>query len=158
MSRCKRGRPRTGPSTPAGDAGVIAIVVALSVSTFLLGFAALAVDLGSAYVRKAELQSIANRLALAGAKGLPVITQPDGAVDEIDRALNQICRSDPVQGVCDINADGNGSAPDRAWMTDGAPGNGEVTFFSDPDGDTKYSLADRVSDLALSGVATAVQV
>src|SRR3954465_9046625 len=106
MLRSRPARPRR--SAAAGDAGVSAIVVALSVSTFLLGFAALAVDLGSAYVRKAELQSIANRLARAGAKGLPVITQSDGAIDEINRTLEQICSSDPVSGVCDVDADGNG--------------------------------------------------
>ena len=96
---------------------MIAIVVALSVSTFLLGFAALAVDLGTAYVRKAELQSIANRLALAGAKGLPVVVQPEGAIDEINRTLDQICRSQPTPGVCDVNGAGDGSAPDPGWMT-----------------------------------------
>lgn len=137
---------------------MIAIVVALSVSTFLLGFAALAVDLGTAYVRKAELQSIANRLALAGAKGLPVVGQPEGAIDEINRTLDQICRSQPVPGVCDITGDGDGSAPDPRWMTDGEASNGEVTFYSDPDGDTRYALTDRVTDLALSSVATALQV
>jgi Flp pilus assembly protein TadG len=137
---------------------VIAIVVALSVSTFLLGFAALAVDLGSAYVRKAELQSIANRLALAGAKGLPEITAAEGAIDQINRTLGQICTSNPVPGVCTMDDDGNGSAPAPAWMTDGEPGNGEVTFFADPDADTRYALTDRVTDLARPDVATAIQV
>ena len=158
MSRCSRGRLSRRLPAPAEDAGVIAIVVALSVSTFVLGFAALAVDLGSAYVRKAELQSVANRLALAGAKGLPTVVQPEGAIDQIDQALRDICRNDAVPGVCVIASDGTGSAPNRGWMTDGQPANGEVTFFSDPNGDTKYDLRDRVTDLALSSVATAVQV
>ena len=157
MLRCRRGRDLGGPST-TDDAGVIAIVVALSVSTFMLGFAALAVDLGSAYVRKAELQSVANRLALAGAKGLPIVVQPEGAIDQIDQALSNICQTDAVPGVCTVDSDGNGSAPNRSWMTDGDPANGEVTFYSDPDGDTKYSLTDRVTDLALSSVATALRV
>jgi hypothetical protein len=142
----------------AGDAGVIAIVVALSVSTFVLGFAALAVDLGSAYVRKAELQSIANRLALAGARGLPTIVQSGGAVQQIGQALSNICQTDAVPGVCVIAPDGTGSAPAPGWMTDGNPANGEVTFFSDPDGNAKYRLANRVTDLAASGLATALQV
>jgi hypothetical protein len=152
MSGCNR-RPASGD-----DAGVIAIVVALSVSTFVLGFAALAVDLGSAYVRKAEMQSVANRLALAGAKGLPTVLQVGGAVTQIDAALTGICRTDALPGVCTVAADGTGSAPDPAWMTDGDPANGEVTFYVDPDGDAKYGLADRITDLARTGVATALQV
>jgi hypothetical protein len=137
---------------------VIAIVVALSVSTFILGFAALAIDLGSAYVRKAELQSIANRLALAGARGLPVVVQPDGALDQIDDALQGVCQSNPIPGVCVIAADGTGRAPNRSWMVDENPANGEVAFFSDPDGDTRYNPVNRVADLALATVATALQV
>ncbi|HST85810.1 MAG TPA: pilus assembly protein TadG-related protein [Kineosporiaceae bacterium] len=156
MSGCKRGS--SGQAIAAGDAGVIAIVVALSVSTFVLGFAALAVDLGSAYVRKAELQSIANRLALAGARGLPTVLQSGGAVQQIDQALSNICQDDAVPGVCVIASDGTGSAPDPSWMTDRNPDNGEVSFFSDPDGDAKYRLANRVTDLAASGLATALQV
>ncbi len=157
MSRCRASR-ESSPATATADAGVIAIVVALSVSTFVLGFAALAVDLGSAYVRKAELQSIANRLALAGARGLPVVSQSDGAVDQIDRELASICRSAALPGVCTIGSDGTGRAPGRGWMIDGNPDNGEVAFFSDPDADARYSLANPVTDLALPTVATALQV
>ena len=138
------------------DDGVIAIIVALSISTFLLGFAALAVDLGSAYLRKAELQSIADRLAVAGAAGLPNIGTPQGALDRMRVQLVQICRDSPTPGLCPAD----GSAPNLDWATDLDPSNGQVTFLSDPDGDGQYSLADQVSATATAdqGTATALQV
>ena len=123
--------------TARRDDGVIAIVVALSISTFLLGFAALAVDLGSAYTRKAELQSIADRLTLAGARGLPSVPH---ALTEIDRELAEACRDQATPGVCR----GDGSAPSIGWATDGLVANGEVDFLVDPDGDGRYRSADRV--------------
>ncbi len=53
------------------EAGVVAIVMTLAISTFLLGIAALAVDLGQAYLRQNDLQSLADRLAWPGRRGCP---------------------------------------------------------------------------------------
>jgi Flp pilus assembly protein TadG len=138
------------------DDGVIAIIVALSISTFLLGFAALAVDLGSAYLRKAELQSIANQLATAGASGLPNIGTPEGALDRMQQSLIQLCKDSQTPGLCPAD----GSAPNLDWATDADPGNGQVTFLSDPNGDGQYSLADQVTDFAATNPnpATALEV
>ena len=135
------------------DAGVIAIIVALAMSTFLLGFAALAVDLGTAYETKAELQSIANRVALAGAKGLPTINGPGGALNQINNTLTQVCQDSATPGICLAD----GSLAGTGWETDGTTSNGEIRFFTDPDGDGKFSLTNLVTDLSTRDV-TAVQV
>jgi Flp pilus assembly protein TadG len=114
------------------EAGVVAIVMTLAISTFLLGIAALAVDLGRAYLRENELQSLADRLALAGAKGLPTIGEPEGALNQITTALEAICASDEQdETLCP-------ALSPAAW-TDGIPANGEVTFFADPDSDGRFS-------------------
>lgn len=134
------------------DAGVIAIVVALSISTFVLGFSALAVDLGSAYTRKAELQSIADRLALAGANGLPDIGHPQGALDLIRQTLTGLCADDRTPGLCPDD----GSAPSLNWATDADPNNGRIDFYTDPDSDGEISPADRLTDLGLPAAALQV--
>jgi Flp pilus assembly protein TadG len=145
----------TSPVGPQrDDAGVIAIVVALSMSTFLLGFAALAVDMGSAYTRKAELHSVADRLALAGAKGLPDIVTPQGALDQIDKTLREICADESTPGVC--RADG--TAPAIDWATDGNLGNGEVSFFADTDGNGEYLPGEQVSSTATNATALRVDL
>jgi Putative Flp pilus-assembly TadE/G-like len=131
------------------DTGVIAIVVALSISTFLLGFAALAVDLGSAYTRKAELQSIADRLAVAGAVGLP---DTGAAFSRMLQTVQGICDDDPTPGICPPTG-----APNLNWATDGDPDNGRIDFYADPDGDGRINPADLVTDLASSN-AVALQI
>jgi hypothetical protein len=142
------------PHSRGDDAGLIAIVVALSVSTFLLGFAALAVDLGAAYARRAELQSVANQLTLAGAKGLPTI--PD-ALTQIDQALTAVCADRAVPGLCGGDPE-NPVAPEITWADDGVLGNGEVDFFIDPDGDGKYNPDDRITEPDSKTEATALRV
>jgi Putative Flp pilus-assembly TadE/G-like len=129
--------PGRRPRPAADDTGVIAIIVALSISTFLLGFAALAVDLGSAYTRKSELQTISNRLAIAGASGLP---DTDAALARMTQALAGICKDDETPGICPDD----GSAPSLGWATDPNPNNGQVKFFTDPNGDGKFSLTNQV--------------
>jgi Flp pilus assembly protein TadG len=144
---------RSGRPGATDDAGVIAIVVALSMSTFLLGFAALAVDMGSAYTRKAELASVADRLALAGAAGLPDIGTPEGALDQINRTLEQICADEDTPGVCTGQ-----TAPPIAWADDGNPDNGEVSFFADQDGDGAYVPSEQVSATATDATALRVDL
>ncbi|GAB6897887.1 hypothetical protein JCM9957A_09770 [Kineosporia succinea] len=127
---------------------MIAIVVTLAISTFLLGVAALAVDLGQAYLRQNDLQSLADRLALAGARGLPVITEPEGALDQVTTTLTSICASGEESGeVCSVTAD--------QW-TDGDESNGEITFFADSDRDGQVSPSDAVSDLSTASQALRV--
>ena len=53
------------------DAGAVAVIVALVVSTVLLGFAAFAVDFGNALAQRVDLQGIAAAAARAGAAELP---------------------------------------------------------------------------------------
>jgi hypothetical protein len=102
------------------DTGVVAIIVALSVSTFLLGFAALAVDLGAAYARQTDIQSTAEELAMAGAAGLPTIEKARAAVDD---ARRHACERDRLPGICDVTGPG--------WEKDGDLSNGEVRFYDD---------------------------
>ncbi len=128
------GKRQEPTATLRDDAGVIAIIVALSISTFLLGFAALAVDLGMAYERQSQLQSIADRVAMAGAQGLPAINGTDGAVADATAALNEICKdhkdfdTTDSAGLCPVDP-ANPTPP--AWMRDGQAANGEVTFYQD---------------------------
>ncbi|MCD5351604.1 Tad domain-containing protein [Kineosporia mesophila] len=133
------------------ESGVIAIVVTLAVSTFLLGIAALAVDLGQAHLRQNDLQSLADRLALAGAKGLPVINEPEGAIDQLTTTLSAVCASGEETG--DLCPAGGITA---AQWTDGDPTNGELTFFADPDADGAVTASDVVSDLSTPSQALRV--
>lgn len=121
------------------QAGVVAIVVTLAISTFLLGTAALAVDLGQAYLRQNDLQALADRLALAGAKGLPAIGEPQGALGQVTTLLEAVCaRKEAPEDLC--------PAPSAAAWTDGNPANGEITFYADSDSDGQVSPADAVSN------------
>lgn len=144
--RLPRGaRPGHGP-----DAGVIAIIVALSISTFILGFSALAVDLGSAYSRKADLGAMADHLALAAASGLP---STGDALTAMNKTLTGMCADAATPGVC--NPDG--TVAGTGWEINGLPADGEVTFYTDSNGDGRYSLADQITNLASPGIS-AVQV
>ncbi|GAB3263026.1 TadE/TadG family type IV pilus assembly protein [Kineosporia babensis] len=132
------------------DAGVVTIVTTLAISTFLLGIAALAVDLGQAYLRQNDLQALADRLALAGARGLPTITGPEGAIDQLTTSLAAVCASGEEEGeLC---------STDAAQWTDGNPGNGELTFYADTDSDGQVSRADAVSSLSTPGQALRVRL
>jgi Flp pilus assembly protein TadG len=134
------------------DAGVIAIIVALSVSTFVLAFAALAVDLGMAYERQSSLQAVADRLALAGAQGLPSITD---AQTHIQDALHQLCaQNDDTRGTPGICP-----AP-RNWMRDGNPANGQVTFYQDTGQTSLFAAAggSATPTPVTSGQATGIKI
>ena len=136
------------------EAGVVAIVTTLAISTFLLGVAALAVDLGRAYLRQNDLQALADRLALAGAKGLPTIVEPEGAIDQLTTTLAAICTNREESG--ELCSTGTGTGTGAGQWTDGDPGNGEVTFFTDSDTDGQVGLADAVSDLSTPSQALRV--
>lgn len=132
-----------GRGSVRDESGVIAIIVALSISTFLLGFAALAVDLGTAYVRKAELKSLAEKVAIAGATSLPTI--PDG----LSSALGALgSTGSPGTGLCaDLDLPGVCTAP-AGWSSDNNPANGEITFYGDEG--QEGELADQNGDGILS--------
>jgi hypothetical protein len=120
---------RTGNRTVLGrmndDAGAIAILVALSISTFLLAFAALAVDLGQVYTRNGELQSVADAAALAGATELPDVT------DARRKALDTLCADSnrlaewEEDGICPT-ADAAGLP---AWVTNTDPDDGQIVLY-----------------------------
>ena len=125
------------------ESGVISIIIALSISTFLLGFAALAVDLGTAYVRKAELKSLAEKVAIAGATGLPAITEGlTSALATLGSgggSATGLCGDLDLPGVCDAPA---------GWANDGDEANGEISFFADEG--QKGDLADLNNDGVLN--------
>jgi hypothetical protein len=108
------------------DAGAVAILVALSVSTFLLGFAALAVDFGQVYTRQGELQSVADAVALAGATELPDVADARRkAVETLCSPANRL--GDWPAATCPANPD------DAGWTRDGTQANGEILFYGEPD-------------------------
>ena len=73
--------------------GVVSLIMAVS-TTMLLGFTALAIDLGHAWMVKQELQNVADAAALAGAgqlgqmyKGMPVENQSDYILTAADKQI-----------------------------------------------------------------------
>lgn len=125
--------------TARAEAGVVAIITTLAISTILLGIAALAVDLGQAYLRSNDLQDLADRLALAGAKGLPMIDGTGGALTRITDTLEAACANhEEPADLCP----GPGEDTVGRW-SDGDPDNGEVTFYADaPPGRTPSGPVD----------------
>jgi hypothetical protein len=123
----ERGRHGHGPMARLrDDAGAVAILVALSVSTFLLGFAALAVDFGQVYMRQGELQSVADAVALAGATELPDI--PDArrkAIESLCSPANRLGGLPPDTCPTDLTT--------VRWANDGIDANGEILFYGEPD-------------------------
>ncbi len=97
------------------DSGAVAIIVAIS-SVALFGMAALAIDIGQVYVRRAAAQLDADLAALAGAQGLP------NPVLARQLAYNYVTENFPVEG---------GSAGPLANYADGDPDNGEITITND---------------------------
>jgi hypothetical protein len=111
------------------DAGAVAILVALSVSTFLLAFAALAVDFGRVYTEQGELQSIADAAALAGATELP------DAAEARRRAVATICSD--ANRLAGWDTDGTCPTPPDdipAWAEDGDPDTGEILLYARDEG------------------------
>ncbi|MFI7589471.1 pilus assembly protein TadG-related protein [Spongisporangium articulatum] len=115
------------------DAGVVTVVFALCVSTFLIGFAALAVDAGTAFARRAQLQSVADRLAVATAGGLP---GTDAALADFGTAYRQMCSQEQADGN-ELWDDCDGSLD---WATDRNRANGEVEFLNDTNGGLTFLL------------------
>ena len=110
------------------DAGAVAILVALSVSTFLLGFAALAVDFGQVYTRQGELQSVADVAALAGATELP------DAAKARRKAVLTLCADANRLTEWDEDVCPDPAGPLPGWASDGDDGNGEVFLYDRDDG------------------------
>jgi hypothetical protein len=125
----ERGRHgRTAMARLRDDAGAVAILVALSVSTFLLGFAALAVDFGQVYTRQGELQSVADAAALAGATELPDV--PEARLRAVQTLCSQANRiSGWPDGACPVSA----ADPVPPWAVNGNDSDGEIIFYAEPD-------------------------
>src|SRR3712207_4572687 len=117
------------------DAGAVAILVALSTSTFLLGFAALAVDLGQVYARRGQVQSIADLAALSAARQLPnTDAARETAVEILCEEAGDVVGWEEAQVCPEGDPD-----PAPAWTADGDPVNGEISFYvEDADGDGRY--------------------
>jgi hypothetical protein len=129
-------RRRTSPTALGqlhDDGGAVAILVAISVSTFLLGFAALAVDFGQVYTRQNELQSVADVAALAGATALP------DADDARRHAYVSVCspanRLPDWQrpAICPVDPPTLGDTL-PGWVSDGDDDNGEISLYREDDG------------------------
>ena len=133
VARRRRG---PGPLRRAGDdGGAVAIIVALTLSTLLVGFGSLAVDLGNLYARNARSRSTADLAAVAAAQLLPDMVAARA------KAVEVLC--DPANAVQGWPA-GACTGPDPAWTHDGAGGNGEITFYAeDPAG--AFGLADLIT-------------
>jgi hypothetical protein len=127
------------------DAGAVAILVALSVSTFLLGFAALAVDFGQVYTRQGELQSVADAVALAGATELPDIPEARRkAVETLCAPANRDAAW--PEGTCPADLD------EARWANDGDAADGEILFYGEPNnlGEFAPPALTRDSDQAMA--------
>ena len=129
------------------DAGVTAVIVAITLSTVLMAVGALAVDLGNAFARQRALQTSADLAALAGAGRLP---DAAGA------------RAAALENLCD---DGNRvfGWPDGACPRDPATGAlllDAITWDADldPDGDRDESNGDIRIDTGTAGQATGIRV
>jgi hypothetical protein len=132
---------------PAGDDGVVAIVVALCMSSFLLVVGAFAVDFGNAFARRQNLQTSADLATLAAAAMLP-----DRAA-ALAKAREVLCSGRNENQVNGWNAS---VCAGTGWMTDGNQANGEITFYGpDVNGDGRYQSG----EAAGAGVeATAVRI
>lgn len=72
MERIEAGMPRRSDSAGSSEKGAVAVMIAFMIVT-VLGFAALAVDVGYMMVARNELQNIADASALAAARKLGVL-------------------------------------------------------------------------------------
>lgn len=107
MTRVDRGKRHD-------EGGAVTVMFAI-LATLMLGVAALSLDLGNAYQRRAETQSQADLAALAGGSALD--TSQSAAIARVVDYLKHNAKTG--QGT---------SAPTAAQMTDGVVANGEVTF------------------------------
>lgn len=149
--RTLRGRRPSPVGRMRQDAGAVAILVALSMSTFLVAFAALAVDFGQVYTRKGQLQSVADLTALSAARELPDTNRArQVAVETLCADANLVQGWDRTQ-VCPAGD------LDPAWLADGDPVNGEVSFFrEDADGNGRYDSSEQNTPAAAEAVAIRV--
>ena len=120
------------------DAGVVAVIVALTVSTVLLGMAAFAVDLGNALARRTNLQGIADDAARAGAGELPDTTLATAA------AIRSLCAQPPDLTGWDFSGCPGGSP---TVSTAGGPVAADITFDDDDQKDlgTPTPFATRIT-------------
>jgi Flp pilus assembly protein TadG len=132
------------------DTGATAIIVALTLSTVLLGVGALAVDLGNAFARRAQARGAADLAALAGARQLP-------SADLARRAaLAALCANAlpgwPA-GVCTDAPDLSG--PNSAWASNNDESDGEIEALGY---DAGLDGWDTANDRTTGAWATAVRV
>jgi hypothetical protein len=131
------------------DRGVVAIIVALMISSVLLTISAFAVDFGNALAERARLMAVADLAAKAGAVYLPDVAKARAA------AVNTICSTE-------------NRAPDWASACAGAPAwasnllggvpdlsDGDVSFFGD---DADGDHAPSPGELLTGAWATAIMV
>lgn len=108
------------------ESGLATIFVGLLL-VVIIGFAALAVDVGQIYMVRAELQTAADAASTAAARGLP-----DETVAELI-AIDYADRNDeghgPITGAADITV-GTWDVPSRTFIPGGSPTNAvEVTTY-----------------------------
>lgn len=115
------------------DRGATAVLVGL-LSVVLMGFAALGVDLGHAFVKKRDTQNQADFSALAGAAQLP--GSKSASHPAVLAARDYLNANKPDTSLSDVTAeqlvDGQATDPDPA-VTESSEFNGEVYFPSGGD-------------------------
>jgi Flp pilus assembly protein TadG len=126
-----------------GERGAVAVVVAVAVALVLVPVSALALDLGSVYVREGLLQQVADAAASAGAAEL-ASAQRNGVTSAQDTA-----RAAAVAALCTERDGARWQEPcgaDRSWAADGEESNGEVSFHTGrPSPDHLFTTAGAVT-------------
>jgi Flp pilus assembly protein TadG len=131
ISKCVYNAPVYRANTPRNQRGIVMPLAAIGLLS-LLGFAALAIDVGYLFVVRNELQNAADAAALAGAGRLVPYNSgaPDwdaaetGATDAFsqNKATNASLEDGQVQtGYCNITGNPKGLHPSSAG-TDDLPG------------------------------------
>lgn len=147
------------------ERGALAIVVALTVSFVLIPVAALALDLGTYYVRKEALQQLADDAATAGASELAVLQRDDSGSDVVTAAsVIQNVRARTVDALCAAATGSGGGWPDactgsRTWAEDGDEANGEVSFYQGtPIADQTFLPSQKAGSAAGAELITGIRV
>lgn len=130
------------------DQGAVAVIVAIA-ALMLMALGAVAVDLGNAWARKRTVQTSADLAALAGAAGLPDITEARTL------ALDYLRRNNTEGTTLPPCAVTSATAP-TCWDNDDDYANGEIDFYgNDTNGDGRYEQTELT---VTSGQAFAIRV
>ncbi|MEC4681641.1 MAG: Tad domain-containing protein [Nitrospirota bacterium] len=97
--------------------GVVSLIMAVS-TTMLLGFTALAIDLGHAWMVKQELQNVADAAALAGAGQLGQVYQGMSAEDQGNYFLTSADKQVVVNQINSLSPNSHAGGTSLAFRTE----------------------------------------